>query len=103
MAVAIKSLPPSGLETSCPFAIASPHVPNEVGHLFAIRWSPSRTPIVGPQVVHHDPGTRVRREVSTYARPAAASPSHNATFPSNEIRQSISLSSSDKIQLVASL
>src|SRR6266404_2023850 len=75
--------------------------PNEVGHLFRDCGVPPEPRYVRPQVVHQAP--RSARS-STYARPSPRpAPVTTATFPSNEIRSVISLSSSDKIQLVAPL
>src|SRR5437588_8508917 len=51
--------------------------PNEVGHLFRDRGVLPEPRYVGPQVVHHDPGTASGEKFDVCPPQPAACPSHN--------------------------
>src|SRR5215471_14412360 len=51
--------------------------PNEVGHLFRYRGVLPEPRYVGPQVVHHDPGTAFGEKFDVCPPQPAACPSHN--------------------------
>src|SRR5207244_12522892 len=51
--------------------------PNEVGHLFRYPGALPEPRYVGPQVVHHDPGTAVGEKFHVRPPQPAACPSHN--------------------------
>src|SRR5437660_5259358 len=97
MVVAIRSLPPSGVETSLPFAIASPpRVRMRSATCSAIVES---FPNPDTSVPRSFTTTRAPRSArsSTYARPSPRpAPVTTATFPSNEIRSVTSRPSFDE-------
>src|SRR5438045_3184936 len=94
MVVAIRSLPPSGVETLLSFAIAAP--PRDrmrSATSSAIRESFPNPDTLVPRSFTTTRAPRSARS-STYARPSPRpAPVTTATFPSNEIRSVISLSS----------
>src|SRR5919197_423091 len=51
--------------------------PNEVGHLFRYRRVLPDPRYIGPQVVHHDPGTALREKFDVRPPQSAACPRHN--------------------------
>src|SRR5215204_4101589 len=55
--------------------------PNEVGHLFRYRGVLPEPRYVGPQVVHHDPGTAFGEKFDVCPPQPAACPSHNPDLP----------------------
>src|SRR5438270_8770764 len=55
--------------------------PNEVGHLFRYRGVLPEPRYVGPQVVHHDPGTAFGEKFDVCPPQRAACPSHNRDLP----------------------
>src|SRR5262245_14680747 len=94
MVVAIRSLPPSGVETSLPFAIASP--PRDRMKAATCSATVESFPNPDTSVPRSFTTTRAPRSArsSTYARPSPRpAPVTTATLPSNEIRSGISLSS----------
>src|SRR5438309_21659 len=94
MVVTIRSLPPSGVETSLSLAIASPP---RVRMRSATRSASLESfPNPDTSVPRSFTTTRAPRSArsSTYARPSPRpAPVTTATFPSNEIRSVIALSS----------
>src|SRR5262249_23467971 len=94
MVVAIRSLPPSGVETSLSFAIASP--PSDRMRSATCSAIVEAFPNPDPPVPRSFTTTRAPGSArsSTYARPSPRpAPVTTATFPSNEMRSVISLSS----------
>src|SRR5215471_491294 len=101
MVVAIRSRPPSGVETSLSFAIASP--PRDRMRSATSSAIVESFPNPDTLVPRSFTTTRALRSArsSAYARPSPRpAPVTTATFPSNEIRSLISLSSSRKPQNV---
>src|SRR6266404_3480835 len=99
MVVATRSLPPSGVETSLLFAIASP--PRDRMRSATCPAIVASFPNPDTSVPRSFTTSRAPRSArsSTYARPSPRpAPVTTATFPSNEIRSGISLSSCVKIQ-----
>src|SRR5215472_18841605 len=99
MVVAIRSLPPSGVETSLSSAIASP--PRDRMRSATCSAMVESFPYPDTSVPRSFTTTRAPRSArsSTYARPSPRpAPVTTATFPSREIGSAISLSSSGKSQ-----
>src|SRR5215471_14121564 len=96
MVVATRSPPPSGVETSLPFAIASP--PRDRIRPATCSATSESFPNPDTSVPRSFTTTRAPRSArsSTYARPSPRpAPVTTTTFPSNEIRSVISPSASD--------
>src|SRR6202022_262750 len=96
MVVAIRSLPPSGVDTSLSFAITSP--PRDRMRSATSSAIVESLPNPDTSVPRSFTTTRALRSArsSTYARPSPRpAPVTTATFPSNEIRSVISPSASD--------